>query len=230
MKDTMAPGDAPATKQDLLTLFFRLRRAARMLDYRMNSLHDEARRLERKAKLLELESPFNRGRAVLLRAAAQGYKDSLLPMGADRRQCGEYLIQALSSLDKHMSLAERLDLINANVADRKALDGDDPETLGLHYLVFAHHLEDSAAHRGKDFYDAPMFTAIQRHMMHAMTTTPEGQEALDKLTEELFAPGGMFHGLPVYYRQEDGTMVRKSADLMIHDKSGSKVVRRPAGR
>jgi hypothetical protein len=90
--------------------------------------------------------------------------------------------------------------------------------------------DHSATYDERDWKSGPVYWAINNEVMRVMFDTPEGKEASDRMWKELFKPGGMFHGMPTYYQQPDGTFVRKSADLMVHDANGSHVVERPIGR
>lgn len=125
-------------------------------------------------------------------------------------------------LDPLTTLDERCDLLNVNQADRRGLTNED----GIYSIAFVHGLEDSAMHRNEDRKSSPLFLVANAAMMEWQLNTPEGRACMDKMTEELFSPGGLFYGATMYRQAPDGTMVPQPHDLTVHDETGSRVIKR----
>lgn len=135
-------------------------------------------------------------------------------------------INAMAPLfDQMTTLRERCDVLGVNDADRPKLADDD----GLVTIVLAHGFEDSATHRGQASMDTPMFNALHAVMRQWMDT-PAGKKATTEMFDEALRPGGLFYGLPTYRMQANGSMLRQSAPLTVHDESGSRVVHRKPGQ
>jgi hypothetical protein len=66
-------------------------------------------------------------------------------------------------------MAQRLELLNCNPADRAHLDA--PE-IGLINLIAVYCVEDSAWHRGDDFNDRPLFNAVNAEIMRVLFKMP----------------------------------------------------------
>ncbi|WP_198116906.1 hypothetical protein [Massilia rhizosphaerae] len=182
----------------------------------------QLRRARRQAKMLG-DSPFNKHR----QSAMQKHIESLEACWQSGRDCqkglGRIIIDMAPRIDAQTTMAQRLELLNCNPADRSDLDEPD---IGLVNLIAVYCVEDSAAYRGDEFNDRPLFNAVNAEIMRVMFKTPEGRAASEKIFDEAFAPGGIFHGVPTYYRQSDGTMKRKAPSLVLHDASGSRVIER----
>ncbi|MDC8759051.1 hypothetical protein [Janthinobacterium fluminis] len=170
---------------------------------------DAARRA---AKKLELASPFNANRVALLRAEADEIKPRFRRAMEMQRKIGAVLLNNAANLDAATTLEQHFELLNTNVADR----ADVPAGTGLTHLVLVYCVEDSAAHRGEDWHDAPMGNAARWAVFHKMATTPEGKVAMDEMWEKEAAPGGLFEGMfATYHRQPDGNMRRAPPRLTV---------------
>ncbi|MBC7859513.1 MAG: hypothetical protein H7Z39_12210 [Burkholderiaceae bacterium] len=173
-----------------------------------------------------MASPFNASRAARLRADADEEESYLSKITAMRLEMGRFLIDGAREFDMATTLEQRFELLNTNVADRAAV----PAGAGLVDLLFVYCAEDSAAHRGDQWNDAPMGNAMRWAVLDGMANTPKGREASTKLFGELFAPGGLFYGAPTYYQHPDGTMLRQAPALVVHDAAGSRTIERRIGK
>lgn len=124
------------------------------------------------------------------------------------KKCGRMLAEFAPAIDAVLSLQERCDLLNINVADRADLTEGD----GIVHLIHVHHLEDSAEHRGEDFATGPMHWALALFFADWLCDTNEGKQVAD---EVLWGPGGMFEFLPTYTRQADGSFTRNPPPLRL---------------
>lgn len=172
---------------------------------------DRARIKSLKAVAAKLEkdgTPFDADRINKAQTEAQE-----LELFCSRRhelikQCGRILAEFAPAIDAVLTLQERCDLLNINVADRAGLTEND----GIVYLIHVHHLEDSAEHRGEDFATGPMHWALTLFFVDWLCDTKEGKQVAD---EHLWGPGGMFEFLPTYTRQADGSFTRNPPPLRL---------------
>lgn len=124
------------------------------------------------------------------------------------KDCGRALAEIAPFIDHALTMQERCNLLNINVADRAGLTEDD----GIVHLIHIHHLEDSAEHRGEDFATGPLHWALTEFFVDWLCNTKEGKKVTD---EHLWGPGGMFEFLPTYTRQADGTFARNPPPLRL---------------
>lgn len=210
------PPDSPIAE------FFRIRLMAR-------SAHDAEAgyniqlRLMQRARARLAAAPFNTHRVAQLDAHISDIKAEFKIVRDHMRDIGSFLIDLAPAIDAITTLDQRLELLNCNHADRSRIDEPD---LGMVMLMAAYCVEDSAEHRNDEWNDRPLHTCVNAEMHHVMFHTAEGRELSDKLFDGLFAPGGMFEGMPKYYRQADGTMLRQASPLTVHDAAGSRVIER----
>ncbi|MET3132897.1 hypothetical protein AAKU55_003178 [Oxalobacteraceae bacterium GrIS 1.11] len=195
----------------IINRFLWARRAMRQCDAAVELFMFDMTAARRAAKKLELASPFNANRVALLRADADEIEPRYRRAAAMQREMGAILISGAPELDAATTLDQRFELLNTNVADRAAV----PAGTGLVDLVFVYCVEDSAAHRGEDWHDAPMGNAARWAVFDKMSNTPEGEAAMDKLWDEATAPGGLFQCLPMYHEQPDGSMRRAPPRLTL---------------
>lgn len=158
-----------------------------------------------------LERPFNEHRAEKIRIELRAL-DAECDLAADaQRQLGEALVKMAPEFDAATTFEQRCELLGVNAVDRAQLPADS----GLVHIASAYGLEDSAAGRSLSHKSGPLCAAIQAHMNHVMFTTPEGRAAMDKMWEKLTEPGGLFQGLPIYDKADDGSMVRRPPKLVL---------------
>ena len=210
----------------IINLVIDIRRELRLMHATLNIAWDASQEIKRSAKKLEQASPFNHARVAELQQRAALIDASRKEMEEIFVSIGRYLIQVAPEFDAATILEERCEILNVNIADRKQLL---PEH-GLVEIVCAYGLEDSAYYRGRGWKCGPLYDAINGEIMRVLFDTPEGREMSERMTNELFAPGGLFYGVPTYYPQPDGTMIRKAPDLAVHDENGTRVIHREPGK
>jgi hypothetical protein len=156
----------------------------------------------RKARVLkERGGPFDAARIASLERMADDLSADCKPLSENLKQSGMFLADVAPLFDAGTTLAQRCEILGVNVADRGALTEAD----GLHQIIFAHGLEDSASSRGLDWKDGPLFEALNLVFMDFLLNSKEGK----KLGDSLFEPGGMFADVSMYKQAPDGTMVRQ---------------------
>jgi hypothetical protein len=182
----------------------------------------QLRRARRDAKRLG-DSPFNRHRLDAMSKHIESLEACWRSGRACQQTLGRIIIDMAPRIDAVTTMEQRLELLNCNPSDRAELPEPD---IGLVELIGVYCVEDSAAHRGDEFNDRPLHAAVNAEIMRVMFKTPEGRAASEQIFDAAFAPGGIFHGAPTYYRQPDGTMKRKAPSLVLHDASGARVIER----
>jgi hypothetical protein len=183
-----------------------VRRGARRIVATLDRQHDKARQYRRQAQVIKQRaSPFDAARIAKLESMAAAAIAACKPMQESLNECGKLFVDTGPMIDAGTTLAQRCEMLNVNEADR----GDLTEADGLHQIVFAHGLEDSAACRGMDWKNGPLFQASQRVFMDFLMNTKEGQD----LGDSLFQPGGMFADVPMFKEAADGSMERQPPRL-----------------
>jgi len=214
-----------------LVRYVALRKCAVTLDRLISEHRAHIRMLGRaKSKLLE-QSRFNTWRANVQQDAIDWWKSRLRPIEDLQQKLGRALIDIGAELDEALDFDGLCELLVVNTAERREIENNtftDKRDFMTVASVFG--FDNSATYRCKYSKGDPVYWAINEEIMRVMFDTPEGKVASDKMWQELFKPGGMFHGMPTYYMQPDGSVLRKSADLTIHDENGSHIVERPLGR
>lgn len=194
----------------VVTEFLFTRLNVRELDHALEHSHTLAR-IGRRAVLRLEAQPFNKHRVEQLRVEVQEIEKVRDEVQKIQRGLGQALIGMAPEFDAATTFEQRCDLLGVNVVDRAQLPADS----GLVHIASAYGLEDSAAGRSLPHKSGPLCAAIQTHMHHVMFTTPEGREAMDKMWEKLTEPGGLFQGLPIYDKADDGSMVRRPPKLAL---------------
>lgn len=169
------------------------------------------------------KSPFDRHRLKEATAHLEAVREHLQTVYRAGESLGRIIFELAPRIDAVTTMEQRLELLNCNVADRGRLD---EPNIGLLELVAVYCVEDSAAHRGDEFLDRPLFNAVNAEMHRVMFRTPEGRAVSKPIMDAAFEPSGILHGVPTYYRQPDGTMKRKAPSLVLHDAAGSRVIER----
>lgn len=165
-----------------------------------------SRGYRRRARILrQCGSPFDGARICALEAAADDLTDACAPLRESLKECGQQLARAASIIDAGTTLAQRCEILNVNLADRKGLTEAD----GVNQIVFGHALEDSAARRGSESNDGPMYQALQQVFMDFLTNTREGR----KLGDSLWEPGGIFARTPAFIPGTDSKIRREPPRL-----------------
>lgn len=197
-----------------MNLVAKIRRNVREIIRHREQLSTTARVVERAAKVMrEAGNPFDQNRievresqAKLLHEIARDYRQML-------QDAGRVLVDSAPLIDGVLTLAQRCDLLNINVADRADLTDED----GIVQLVYLRGLEDSAEYRGQDFKDGPLFNAMALVFIDFLCNHPEGR----KLGDSLFEPGGLFESVPKYRQLPDGSMERMPPCLQVVGNSAS---------
>lgn len=181
-----------------------IRRAVAILD----THHATTRGYRRQARILRGRgSPFDGARIRALEAAAVNLTIACGPLRESLRECGKQLAHAASMIDAGTTLTQRCEILNVNAADRGGLTEAD----GLNKIVFGRALEDSAARRGLERDDGPMYQALQHVFIDFLTNTREGQ----RLGDSLWEPGGILAKAPLYHPAADGKMSRQPPRLHV---------------
>ena len=203
-----AMDDQQPTTNELFEFVIVVRRGLRRAVAELDAHRNQVRQFRRQARILkERASPFDAARIAALEAMADGAKAACKPVHEAIKGAGDLLAKAAPMFDAGTTLAQRCEILNVNAADRGDLTEDD----GIHRIVFAHALEDSADRRGRDWNDGPLFQASQQVFNDFLLNTDKGRE----LTNSLFEPGGMFADLPRYTQAADGTMKRLPPRLHV---------------
>ncbi|MCY0913229.1 hypothetical protein [Massilia antarctica] len=207
-----------------VSVFIKLRRCARRQHSWLRTVSDALRKARRVHRDLVADtSPFNQFRVAKSSAHIEvviGIHNEALEMN---RRIGEALVTLAPCLDEDLTFKERLDLLNCNAADFVEIEEGHR---GMLYLMGVYCLEDSATHRRDEWNDRPLHSAVNAHVQYQVYSTPRGEAVMSEIFEKARAPGGVFHGVPTYFRQADGSMLRQAPSLVVHDAAGSRVVER----
>lgn len=207
---TAAPtiDECPPTAKDFMLFVVMMRRGIRRVVAALGQQHDKAHQYRRQARIIkERANAFDAARIAALEALADDATAACKPLRDALHECGKVFANTAPIIDAGTTLAQRCEILNVNVADRADLTEAD----GLHQIIFAHGLEDSAARLKDDWKNGPLFQASQQVFMDFLLNTREGQ----KLGDSLFEPGGMFAGVPMYTQAADGTMKRQPPRLYV---------------
>jgi hypothetical protein len=194
------------TAKDFLLFLIMARRDIRKTVQALSSKREEAQQCRRKARVLKQRGgPFDAARIALLERMADDISDGCKPLTENLKQSGMFLAEVAPLFDAGTTLAQRCEILGVSVVDRDVLTEAD----GLHQIVFAHGLEDSASSRGEDWKNGPLFQALSRVFMDFLLNSEEGK----RLGDSLFETGGMFADVPMYTRAPDGTITRQPPRL-----------------
>jgi hypothetical protein len=194
------------TAKDLLLFLVMARRDIRRTVQALASKRDDARQNRRKARVLKQRGgPFDAARIALLERLADDLSDGCKPLTENLKQRGLFLAGVAPLFDAGTTLVQRCEILGVSVADRDVLTEAD----GLHQIIFAHGLEDSASSRGEDWKNGPLFQALNQVFMDFLLNSEEGK----RLGDSLFNSGGIFADVPMYTRAPDGTMTRQPPRL-----------------
>lgn len=166
------------TIKDLFLFVIIMRRGLRKAIATIDRQHHMARQYRRQARILrERASPFDAARIAVLETMAVDAVAACKPLRESLKDGGKLLADTAQMIDAGTTLAQRCEILNVNTADRGALTEAD----GLHHIVFAHGLEDSASRQELDWKNGPLFQALQYVFMDFLMNTKEGQKLGDSL-------------------------------------------------
>lgn len=163
---------------------------------------------------LKRQLPFSKSKLEaaegLLEECRQHNRDLLVGMG-------RYLRDYHQLFESAMSFDELCDVLCVNPVHRQEAGKDERGLFGITWI--GGQFEDSSTHYGKwgAYGEGPITRAIDTALTDWMIKN------MDKLPDP-FAPGGPFYGVPTYTQMPDGSMVRNTPTVTVHDADGSRVV------
>lgn len=161
------------------------RRICRAFGERLDSICDERRAIRRKAGKLRQYLPFTAGTiAELERQASDHRRVESEDLRTVLAGFGRSLVLDTEGLANGLGFDRLCDLLAINNVERETARKEGLASLAD--LVFAYALEDSAARRGQEWSDAPLFNACQLATMNFIRECPE------HLLPDPFAPGAPF--------------------------------------
>jgi len=161
------------------------RRICRIFGHRADAIRSERRAIRREAGLLRHYLPFTANKIYAIQQQSTNHRraewdDLRKVLGA----FGRSLMLDTEGLMDGLGFDRVCDLLAVNTVEREAARKDGVD--GLAELVFAQSLEDSAARRGQEWNDAPLFNACQIAFTQFIRECPE------HLLPDPFAPGAPF--------------------------------------
>ena len=195
------------TKEAFLALAL-VRRSILQIVQALDSARAQRNQYQRQASILKhAGSPFNASRIATFESMAKAIEPTVDDLRARLKGLGEFLLDMASTFDSVTTLAQRCEILGVNVADRGPLTDED----GLVRIFNAHGLEDSAYHRNRGWKSGPLHESTVEIFIDFMLNMIEGR----KLGDSLFEAGGLFEDVPLYRREQDGTMVRQPPRLRV---------------
>jgi hypothetical protein len=178
-------GIAKKPDASMSTSLITTRRICRIFAERLDSIRAERRTMRRKAGKLRQHLPFTANTIAEIEQQATEHR------GVERADLrtvlsgfGRSLVLDTEGLAKGLGFDRLCDLLAINTVDRETARRDG--LVGMADLVFAYALEDSAARRGQEWNDAPLFNACWIATMNFVRECPE------HLLPDPFAPGAPF--------------------------------------
>jgi hypothetical protein len=161
------------------------RRLCRILGQRADDIRTERRARRREASKLRHYLPFTANKIYEIQQQSSDHRsaewdDVRKVLGA----FGRSLMLDTEGLMDGLGFDRVCDLLAVNTVEREAARKDGVD--GLAELVFAYSLEDSAARRGQEWNDAPLFNACQIATANFIRDCPA------HLRPDPFAPGAPF--------------------------------------
>ncbi|WP_207807997.1 MULTISPECIES: hypothetical protein [unclassified Pseudomonas] len=161
------------------------RRICRVFGERLDYIRDERRAIRRKAGKLRQYLPFTAGTiAELERQATDHRRVESEDLRTVLAGFGRSLVLDTEGLANSLGFDRLCDLLAINNVERETARREGLASLAD--LVFAYALEDSAARRGQEWIDAPLFNACRLATMNFIRECPE------HLLPDPFAPGAPF--------------------------------------
>ncbi len=205
-----------ATLRDRLTI---ARHVLSAMCAEREAIHAERRDLRRKAGQLRRHLPFTRLAVERLEQQASDHRARELALIRPVLLAyGHALIHDRDGYMAALGFDAVCDLLNVNVVEREQARAEGVDDLAG--LLFVHALEDSASRRGEDTQRGPLFEACHAAFCEFVRSAPPGT------LPDPFGPGGPLYGVPLRTLHPDGTETVKRPDLVVHDASGSRVVKR----
>ncbi|PWE45459.1 hypothetical protein [Pseudomonas prosekii] len=161
------------------------RRICRIFGQRADAIRSERRAIRREASKLRHYLPFTANKIYEIQQQSTDHRraewdDLRKVLGA----FGRSLMLDTEGLMDGLGFDRVCDLLAVNTVEREAARKDGVN--GLAELVFAHSMEDSAARRGQEWNDAPLFNACQIATANFIRDCPA------HLRPDPFAPGAPF--------------------------------------
>lgn len=209
----LKPNTSP---RDRLTI---ARRALRRVCAERDAIHTARRALFRKARKLRKFEPFTKGAADALEQQARNHgAEELILLQSVLLSYGQSLLHDHHGYMAALGFDTVCALLSVNRVEQDlARAGRASDLAGL---ILAYNVEDSASRRGEAYAGGPLFEACFAAFLEAI------HEALPGTLPDPFAPGAPLYGKLIRTMRVDGTVAIKRPDLVVHDASGSRVVKR----
>jgi len=161
------------------------RRICRAFGERLDSIRDERRAMRRKAGKLSQYLPFTANTIAELEQQAADHRSvEWQDLRTVLAGFGRSLVLDTEGLAEGLGFDRLCDLLAINTVERETARRDGLASLAD--LVFTYALEESAARRGQDGNDGPLFNACQ------LATAQFIRECPAHLLPDPFAPGAPF--------------------------------------
>ncbi|KAA8555094.1 hypothetical protein [Pseudomonas marginalis] len=161
------------------------RRICRVFGERFDAITSERRAFRREAGKLRHHLPFTANKIYELQEQSTQHRKA---QRADLRKVlaafGRSLMLDTEGLTEGLGFDRLCDLLAVNTVEREALRKGG--SVSVSDLVFAHSVEESAARRGQEWNDAPLFNACHMAFADFLHETPS------ELLPDPFAPGAPF--------------------------------------
>ena len=176
---------APKRGASLSTSLINTRRICRIFGERADSIHLERRAIRRKANKLRQYLPFTASAMADIEQVAANHRSTEWDdLHKVLTGFGRSLVLDTEGLAAGLEFDRLCDLLAINTVERETARKEGLATLAD--LVFAYALEESAARRGQQWNDAPLYNACQLATANFIRECPE------HLLPDPFAPGAPF--------------------------------------
>lgn len=181
VKISQKPGATESTS--LITT----RRICRIFGERLDGINQERHAIRRQAGKLRHHLPFTAERIYELQEQSAQHREQ---QRADLRKVltafGRSLMLDTEGIYAALGFDRVCDLLGVNVIEREIARENLTSHSGIADLIFADVLEESAARRGQDWNDTPLFNACQLAFANFLRECP------GDLLPDPFAPGAPF--------------------------------------
>ncbi|NNA50639.1 hypothetical protein HBO17_11295 [Pseudomonas lactis] len=161
------------------------RRICRVFGERFDAITSERRAFRREAGKLRHHLPFTANKIYELQEqSTQHRKEQRDDLRKVLAGFGRSLMLDTEGLTAGLGFDRLCDLLAVNTVDREALRKDGG--VSVSDLIFAHSVEESAARRGQEWNDAPLFNACHMAFSDFLKEYPRD------LLPDPFAPGAPF--------------------------------------
>lgn len=161
------------------------RRICRVFGERFDAITSERQAFRREAGKLRHHLPFTAKKIYELQEqSAQHRKEQRADLHKVLAGFGRSLMLDTEGLTDGLGFDRLCDLLAVNTVERESLRKDGG--VSVSDLVFAHSVEESAARRGQEWNDAPLFNACHMAFADFLRNTPS------ELLPDPFAPGAPF--------------------------------------